>query len=109
MRAKLAHSPGACTSVRAAVAASRLLLYAVAELVVVALVADEDVEAQRRLGRPLERAHRDGDLRFAERVPEEPRAAGLAEAAAHLLGGLEPGQVLFTTEHQRGSRDVGRC
>ena len=54
-----------------------------------------------RVRRRIECAHRDADEVLVDRVPEQRGAAGRAEAALHLLGRAEPGDVEFALDLER--------
>jgi hypothetical protein len=85
-----------------------ILRQAVADRIIVALVVDEDVQRELEAGRRVEGAHRDGYPVLAERVPEQERAAGPAEAAARLVRGLVPAQGVAAVQSERGARRLGR-
>src|SRR5205085_10763812 len=89
-------------------ASAFVLGQAVGDLVIVALLADEDVHLQMRAGGRVEGAERDRGPVQMRRIPEQDGAAGAAEAAADLVGGLEPGDLVHALHGQFVARDVGR-
>src|ERR1700749_2887519 len=57
--------------------------------------------------RLLESAHAEADPVAVDRIEEQRRAAGLAEAAAHLLRRAIPGDVVAAFERHAVAWDVG--
>src|SRR4051812_15382223 len=81
----------------------------VGNVVIVALVRDEDMLAQPRARRAFEGAHPDRDLVLPDRVPEQDRATGRAESAPDLFRRAIPAEMLGAGQGQRLARNVGRC
>ncbi|VWX61307.1 hypothetical protein SPHINGOR109_51110 [Sphingorhabdus sp. 109] len=77
-------------------------------LVIIALVGDEDMAPDIRAGRLVETAHGDGDCVVVERVPKQEGAAGVAEAAADFFRGLVPADMVFAVDGDGAGRHVDR-
>src|SRR5688572_20152890 len=86
---------------------ARVLGQSVPDLVVVALVGDEDVLLDVGARGRLEGAHGNRDRILLDRVPEQRGAAGRAEPALDLVRGAEPGDVELAVDLERLARHVG--
>src|SRR5688572_5694560 len=85
----------------------RVLGQPVLDLVVIALVGDEDVLFDVGARGRFEGAHGDRDRVLFDRVPEQRGAAGRAEPALDLVRGAEPGDVELAIDLERLARHVG--
>ena len=78
-------------------------------LVVVGLIADEDVLLDGKAGRGVQRTGRDAHRVAADGVPKQIASAGLAKSALRALGRLKPSQGFRTREGDIGSERAGHC
>src|SRR5690606_41775108 len=85
----------------------RELRHAVVDLVIVALVRAEDMDADLQPRRPVEGAGHDRGIVRAVALPEQRRAAGAAEAAAGRVARPVPGDVLAALHRQPVVPDIG--
>lgn len=77
------------------------LRHTITNLVVVALVSNEDVHGKVRVGGRIEGAHRESESIAGQPVPEQRRATGRAETPARLTRRLIPGNAIVTADRYR--------
>ena len=79
----------------------------VGDVVVVALVRDEDVHRDSGAGGSIEGPHGDADPILVQGVEKEWGAACGTEASAYLLRRAKPGHVLAAVNRHVGARNIG--
>src|SRR3954451_9529448 len=92
--------------VEIALSVGRKLGQPVVDLVVVALIGHEDVDAAREVRRRVEGARQHRDFGVAVAPPEQRRAAGAAKAPSGKIGSPVPAELALALDRERRGRQV---